>query len=598
MSFTINFLPDNIKREYDKEFVISEAAEKAGIKLNLVCGGKGKCGKCKVAISDAGVKDKEVLACSTKINRDTTIYIPSNLIKEDIVTLTGSRSSKVKLNPIVRKVFVEKDIINKYDLKGDWERLKLAVDSPDLSIPPMEILRSLSDIIRMTEGFTVVIHGSEVVSVEEGDTTSQLYGMAVDIGSTTVASYLFDLNTGEQIAIASSLNKQNQEGADVMSRIMAAEGGKLEKLQNLIIETLNNLIGEACKEAKISSDKIYLITLVGNSTMQHLFLKLSPRYLGRTPFTSTLLEQVTVIADNFSLKVNPQARVIFLPLIGGFVGSDTTGVILATGIGRSSKLRMAIDIGTNGEMVLGNNKELIACSTAAGPALEGAGITFGMRGALGAIEDVEIDNSKISLKVIGGEKPKGICGSGLIAGMAEMLKAGLVHSSGRLKSREEFIKSGGDLVLAENLVEVGNQRRFILSHKEKSNGNKEIYLSQDDIRAVQLAKGAIFTGITILLEEKGLVGEELSEILLAGAFGNYIDTNKAQTIGLLPDFKGVPIKAVGNAAGAGAQKALLSKRALSEAQKVYSEVKHLDLASHPRFQEHFINSLSFPIIVI
>lgn len=587
-------MPDNISMSFPEATLISDAARQAGLKMNLVCGGKGRCGKCKVTLEHASGGKEGVLACQEKIINNCTVHIPASLLSNQIIVMTKSSYPKTKLDPFVKKYYADCQSLTIPDIKGDWERLKSALGKPALSSPPLSVLRNLSQIIRNPHGCTIVVCDRGVLAIEEGDTTGDLYGMAIDIGTTTVASYLIDLNSGNTVAVASSLNKQNQEGADVMSRIKAAEEGRLDNLHQLIIETINDLIAQACLDAKISPAFIYSITLVGNTTMQHLLLGLSPKHLGRTPFSSTHLGPVAVCAEELHLNTNSQGHVKFLPLISGFVGADTTAVILATGLNRSSKLRLAIDIGTNGEIVLGNSKGMIACSTAAGPALEGAGITFGMRAAPGAIEDVVIENDSIQLKVIGNSKPLGICGSGFISAVAEMLKSGVLHPSGRLRSREEFLHTNGNATLAERLIDQNGERRFILGLKDKNNPDTDIYLSQKDIRALQLAKGAIYTGISLLLDEKGISGQEIFEILLAGAFGSHIDIEKAKRIGLLPAFPGVPVKAVGNAAGAGAQKALISRRSFRDAQKTALAVQHLDLASHPKFQIHFIKSLTFP----
>jgi uncharacterized 2Fe-2S/4Fe-4S cluster protein (DUF4445 family) len=284
--------------------------------------------------------------------------------------------------------------------------------------------------------------------------------------------------------------------------------------------------------------------------------------------------------------------VTFLPLIGGFVGADTTGVILATGMYQSEKLKLMIDIGTNGEIVLGNKEKMLACSTAAGPALEGAGIGFGMRGTDGAIERVNFIDGKVELQVIGNTKIKGICGSGLVDLAAEMLRAGIIDKKGKMLSREEFLASG-DERLADRLREIDGRRVFIIAEGEETAGGEVIYLSQQDVRSLQLAKGAIYTGCLILLEEYGVTGEELEEIMLAGAFGNYIDVKKAQLIGLIPDFAGVTVRPIGNGAGAGAQLALLSTELKDTASKMMEKICHIELATHMEFQERFIMSLNF-----
>jgi uncharacterized 2Fe-2S/4Fe-4S cluster protein (DUF4445 family) len=590
----IIFMPQEKTGEYQEGITIAAAAEEAGLPLDLVCGGRGRCGKCKVFLQEDGKPLQEVLACQEKLLKDATVHIPSKLLKREAVILTGSNLGRVKLEPLGEKVFLPAEKLKAHTSDGDFERLALALGRPGLALPPLNTLQQLPRHLKSPQGLTAFIFDQELVSLEEGDTTPAFYGMAVDIGTTTVVAYLYNLNTGEQVSVVSSLNKQTTVGADVMARINEASTDRgLIKLHGLIMETMGQLIKEGCDAAGIRPQDIYLVTLVGNSTMQHLFLNFSPYNLGRKPFTSTLLKDIILPAADLLLGINPVGRVVFLPLIGGFVGADTTGVLLATALRQAQKIRLVIDIGTNGEMVLGNREQLLACSTAAGPALEGAGIAHGMRGTGGAIEDVTFGEDGVNIKVIGHKKATGICGSGLVACMAEMLKAGMVKATGRLLSKEEFLAAGGSPILAVGLMEVDGHRVFMLTPPD-GEGDNGIFLSQGDIRAVQLAKGAISTGVTILLEEMGVKGEDLEEIYLAGAFGNYIDVRKGQIMGLIPDFPGVPVRPVGNAAGGGAQKALLSRHSLREANRISFSVQHVELASHPHFQDRFISSLTFP----
>ncbi len=587
----LTFMPQQHTAQYPPGTKISAAAEAAGFPLDLVCGGRGRCKKCTVLLQEEGRKPREVLACQEELHADALVQIPYRLLKQEAVILTGGTPGKVRLNPAAAKVFLPADRLKQHPADGDLERVKLALNSPRLKPPPLEVLRSLSARLRSPKGVTALLLQDRLTALEEGDTTGDFYGLAVDIGTTTVVAYLYDLHTGAQVSVASSLNRQTTVGADVMSRIneaMKEEG--LVRLHRLVLETLEALLQEAAEKAGISPGQVYLAVLVGNSTMQHLFCGFPPYYLGRTPFTSTVLEQVLLPASKLPLSMNPAGHLIFLPLIGGFVGADTTGVLLAAKLGYSRKLRLVIDIGTNGEILLGSRERLLACSTAAGPALEGAGVAFGMRGTEGAIEDVAITPERVSYKTIGRTKAQGICGSGLVAALAGMLRAGLVKPNGRLLSREEFLTAGGSAKLAHHLEEVEESRVFRLTPAEEGG----IYLSQGDIRAVQLAKGAISTGVALLLEELGVAGEDLAEVLLAGAFGNYIQVDKGQAMGLIPDFPGVPVRPIGNAAGAGAQKALLSRQGLKEAGRIAASVRHVELASHPRFQERFIASLGFP----
>ncbi|MDW7673241.1 MAG: ASKHA domain-containing protein [Bacillota bacterium] len=592
----VKFTNQQKTAEVNSGTTIAEAARMAGLKLDLVCGGTGKCGKCAVVvITDSG--QKKVLACQAKITESMEIILPDELIAAEIVILTGTDLEEVIKKPAVQKVFIPKRAVPEPECSGDWQRLTQYLGESAPKEVELSLLRRLPSLMRNRKltGITLVQSTEKLLSIEEEDTTDSLYGMAIDIGTTSVAGYLYDLNSGEKVAISSALNGQVAEGADVMSRIMAASTQDgLERLQQLIVNTINDVIENAAIKADIKSMDIYQLVLVGNTTMQHLFFALTPEYLGRSPFTAVNQGEITIKSSEAGININPEGLVTFLPLIGGFVGADTTGVVLATGMYQHDKYRLMIDIGTNGEIVLGNKDKMLACSTAAGPALEGAGIGFGMRGTDGAIERVEINDAGVKLKVIGNTKVKGICGSGLVDLAAELLRVNIIDEKGKLLSAEEFLQFGSE-ALASRLKEVDGKRVFVIASGQETDSGNDVYLSQGDIRSLQLAKGAIFTGCMILLEEYGIKGEDLEEIMLAGAFGNYIDVKNAQAIGLLPDFIGVPVRPVGNGAGGGAQLALLSEDIRKIARDMIGSIDHVELATHREFQDRFIMSLGFDI---
>ena len=409
---------------------------------------------------------------------------------------------------------------------------------------------------------TLVFYKNQLIEIEEGNTINKSYGLAIDIGTTTVAAYLYNLVSGEMMGIYSGLNGQVVEGADVITRIVACinEPDGLNKLQSEIIKTINQLVEQAVKDYNIDIQNIYAMTLCGNSAIQHLFLGLHPGKLGSLPFASVLKSDMIARAKQLNLNMNPEGIVHFLPLIGGFVGADTTAVLLSLLDEDSDEKRLIIDLGTNGEIVLGNKQKMLAASTAAGPALEGAGIKFGMRGTNGAIERVNLSNGKIELQVIMDEKPLGICGSGLIDAIAEMLKVGIINSSGKLLKKDEFLakcepKYRG---LSDYLEIVDNISVFVLVPKDLSQSGEKIYISQKDIRVVQLAKGAIYTGCRLLLRNMGLKVKNLKNSYCS-AFGNYIDTERVSISDFCLPLKVFPFP-LGNAAGAGVQHYLLSEK--------------------------------------
>ncbi len=394
----------------------------------------------------------------------------------------------------------------------------------------------------------------------DGDILGHL--IAIDLGTTTMVCYLLD-SRGRELATASVLNPQGTYGADVISRIQAALGGKQPELCSCVRDGLAKLIGEVCEKAQVSPDTIQRIALVGNPCMQQLLLNISPENLAKVPFAPVLTELKTIPAGDI-FPVCPNAEFLIVPDISGYVGADTLGCVLSTQMYEKETVTLMVDIGTNGEMVLGNQHRMIACSTAAGPALEGANIRFGMRGSVGAIDHVTWENGQPKVHVIGETKAKGICGSGLIDAVARMLEHGIINYRGRIQTPD---------------------RTFYLT--------EDIYLTQDDIRQVQLAKGAIAAGIGLMAKQLGISIEEVDEVLLAGAFGSYIDPKSACTIGLLPAVLRPKIRAVGNAAGSGAKLLACSKQQQALADKLCKEIEFLELASLPEFQRTFGKQTNF-----
>lgn len=595
------FFPLQQKQVFiEKGATVATACASAGFPLDLVCGGKGKCGKCSVEIERNGLRET-TLACQEKVYSELKVFLRENQIKKTIKVLTENTSSECVFNPSLKKVYIDKKSLDMPIGFGIWEsiiqHLDFKVETPSLSLAQrLAFLQNNEDV----HGMTLIFYNEQLIAIEKGNTADKLYGFAIDIGTTTVAAYLYNLANGERIGVYSALNGQIAEGADIITRIVACinRPDGLNVLQNEIIETINSLLREAVTEQKIDKQHIYTMVLCGNSAMQHLFLGLYPESLGKAPFVSIVKSDMTVKAEELGLDMNTESIVHFLPLIGGFVGADTTAVLLSLlELGKDSdEKKLIIDLGTNGEIVVGNRSKMLAASTAAGPALEGAGIKFGMRGTNGAIERVNLCNGKIELRVIMDEKPQGICGSGLIDVIAEMLKVGIINENGRLLKREEYLAKCLPLYrgLADYLTEVDGISVFILVPSEKSQHGKDIYISQKDIRAVQLAKGAIYTGCMLLLKEYGISGKELKEILIAGAFGNYIDVKNGQYIGLLPSFEGVPVRSIGNAAGAGVQRFLLSREIQNQTADLIKNISHIELALNPDFRDEYFKNVNFP----
>jgi len=609
-TYKVRFEPRGTEVEVVAGTSLKKAMEMAGIEYDFVCGGRGRCGKCRIklvsgrpAVGDdeqkiLGAQDLEQgirLACKIKVDEDLVIELMSSG-KHQI--LTSSLVARYEKKPHLRKFYLQLPKPTIKDQRSHWHRLKdeLVAKNPayaDLKIP-LHLLYRLTEVLRKADyKVTAVVDDDWLLGLEEGNTAKTMLGFAVDIGTTTIVGYLMDLYTGKELATASTLNPQTQFGGDVITRTnFASHEGGLEQLHKTVVTAINELLAEACAQAQVELQDVYAVAVVGNTCMHHLFLGVNPEPIAKAPYVSVISEMTSYPAPELNLAINPAGKVYVLPNIGGFVGADTVGVLLTTDIEQSDRIKLVIDIGTNGEIVLGSKQRLVACSAAAGPAFEGAQITYGMRGAAGAIDHVLIDED-IEISVIGNEKPKGICGSGLLDVVAELLKLGIVDWRGRMLTPDqwdpEVAKRFGD-----RLIEIDGMKAFVLVKAGESALGKPITITQKDIRELQLAKGAIATGIRILMMELGIAVEDIDEVLLAGAFGNYLNPYSACRIGLIPMALFERIRPVGNAAGTGAKIALLSRQQLQRANALARTVEHIELSGHPRFTEVFAEALNYP----
>lgn len=613
MKCKVTFYPAMKEVEVPAGTLLKEAIDLAGLDFDFPCGGRGKCGKCRVKVVQGRIEPSDTdknhlneeeladgfrLACAAEVVEDVAVEL---LQARGHKILIATTERKIDLDPHVEKHCLKAPPPTIEDQRPDWNRLRAVLEEAgggkDLRIT-LRALRALPEVLR-AGGFscTAVTAGGEVVGIEKGDTTSTLLGIAFDIGTTTVVGYLLDLLTGKVLAVASALNPQTKYGADVISRITYATQEKdgLERLHRAVIEVLNELIEKAASEAKCRKEDVYAASVVGNSCMHHLFLGLNPKHIALSPYVPvTGMEQV-VAASELGIEINEAGIIYVLPNIAGFVGADTVGVILATEMDKSEEIKLAIDIGTNGEIVLGTKDRLLACSAAAGPAFEGAQISCGMRGTKGAIDHVEF-GERFSYTTIDGERPKGICGSGLIDAVAGMLKVGIIDYRGRMLPPEALAGTPAER-FASRVVEHDGGRAFLLAAADEAADGRPLYITQQDVRELQLAKGAIATGVAVLLDRYGIAPEDVSEVLLAGAFGNYLDRHSACAIGLIPSVLEDRVKPVGNAAGAGAITALLSRGEYRRAARIAASVEYVELGSYPRFMELFGASMSFPTAV-
>lgn len=527
--FNITFMPDGGKISIHAGATILEAAGQAGIILNSVCGGKGTCGKCAVNIEADG---QNVLACQYHIQSDLTVTIPvaSRFFEQKI--LTEGIAAQARARP---------DIYRRY---------------------------------------------------EKTAAGGKILGLAVDIGTTTIVAKLIALTTGQCLATQAAINPQTKHGDDCISRIAYAQTDeKLAELHKLVIDRINKLTARLCCQAHIDANSIYEMSIVGNTTMNHIFLKLPIAQLGRAPYRAFSVEAEDLFGKELGLRMNPAGNIHAVANIAGFVGADTTAVALAVALDLAEELTLTVDIGTNGEIILGTTENLYAASCAAGPAFEGARINCGSRAAAGAIEAILVNDDDIALDVIGGGHARSICGSGLIDATAVLLNLGIIDPTGRFAS-PAALQAKLPPAIISRMVEHGGQPAFVL-HRAANVSERNLLLTQEDIRQVQLAKAAIRAGIKILQKKIGAKDADIKHIFLAGAFGNYIRRESALRMGLLPAVPPERIHFVGNAAASGAQMVLLSNRYRQSAKDLARKIKYVEIANQPDFQTTFADCMSF-----
>ena len=542
----VSFVPENTHVHVLPGTTVLEAAGRANIIVETPCGGKGTCGRCRIIITEnapePNATEREVLpadeiakgvrlACQTQIAADMTVEVP----------------------------------------------------------PASRFL-----------GQRVLAHGIEAayqlepsVSLDPDDPAGLLYGAAFDVGTTTIVGALLDLAAGRQIATAARANPQIPFGDDVIARIgHAGKDGGLDELRRLLVDCVNEMLTEMCRSVGAGTESVYELTFVGNTTMNHILLGIDPTPLAHAPYEAVLLDSKSVAAGELAVRIRRTGRVYTMPNIAGYVGGDTVGVILASGMRDYDGVQLALDIGTNGEIVLGGAGRLVACSTAAGPAFEGARIKHGMRAADGAIEKVLI-NDDVRLNVIGGGPPRGICGSGVVDAVAALLDARIIEPTGRMLPPDQLPADVGEALRAR-VVERHGQICFELARSADSATGEPICLTQRDVREVQLGQGAIRAGTAIILREYGVSVDDLDRVFLAGAFGNFVRVRSAIRIGLLPDVPDDKVEFIGNAAGTGAKMVLAGRACRAAAEALARDTEYIELAGRPDFQAEFAEAMVFP----
>jgi uncharacterized 2Fe-2S/4Fe-4S cluster protein (DUF4445 family) len=624
------FMPSGKRGRFPVGTPLLQAARTLGVDIDSVCGGRGICGRCQVLIAEgefakhgvrstaqsvSAVSEVELryasrrgltaghrLSCSTRVQGDVVVDVPPESQVHRQVVRKDADAREIKLNPVVRLHYVEVQEPDMQDPSGDLRRLMNALEQEwrlSSLTCDLAVLRELQQALRKGQWkVTVAVHGEKQIIAVWPGFHDQAFGMAVDVGSTTVAAHLCNLESGELVAAAGIMNPQIRFGEDLMSRVSYAmmNPGGAQQMTDAIRVALSALAGELARAARIQPSDILELSLVGNPIMHHLVLGIDPTELGGAPFALAIDHSLTIRASSLGLAVHPNARVYVLPCIAGHVGADAAGMILAERPDASAEITLLVDVGTNAEIVLGNRDRLLACSSPTGPAFEGAQISCGQRAAPGAIERVRIDPATLEprYKVIGSDLwsddaafaaattttgVTGVCGSGIIEVIAEMYLAGIINQDGVIDGRTA---SRSDRV-------VTNDRTFsYVLHR----GAVPMMITQNDVRAIQLAKAALHAGIRLLMDHLGV--ERVDRIGLAGAFGSHIDAKYAMVLGMIPDCELDHVGSVGNAAGAGARIALLDSTARTTIEDLVRRVEKIETAIEPKFQAHFIDAMAIP----
>jgi uncharacterized 2Fe-2S/4Fe-4S cluster protein (DUF4445 family) len=599
LSFEIDFEPIGRRIHIDEGCTLLDAARLAGVELVSICGGVGICKGCRVRLVDGRLSsltsaerdmlsEEEIaegyrLACQAIPQSDIKVDIPSESLTTPQRLQIEGQEAEIELNPPVSAYDIVISPPNLEDLKSDVTRVMEALRERDIEARfGLGMLQALPGFLRANDwSVRLILRGSEITGVLPRE--AQWIGLAVDIGTTKLAAYLVDLEKGITIAKGGRMNPQIAFGEDVISRIAYAnqeEAGR-EILQAKLIEVLHDLVGELCQEVGLRREQVIEAVVVGNTVMHHLFSGLPVRQLGEAPYVPVTSERLEFPAISVGLVLSPGAWVYMPPNIAGYVGADHVAMLTATRVWQSKEAVLAVDIGTNTEVTLAANGRLLSCSCASGPAFEGAHIRDGMRAAPGAIERVQFIEGEIRLQTIGGSPPVGICGSGILDVVAEMLDHGLLDHRGAL------MKDGPHVRFKEG------QQEFVLSPAEENGHHQDIIVTRSDVNEIQLAKGAIRSGMDILLMEMGLTADDLEAVVVAGAFGTYIDIESAMRVGMFPELPRHRFQQVGNAAGAGAKDLLLSMEMRQVASQIKDRIEYIELTTHPDFHQIFMERLYF-----
>ena len=620
-SYSVTFEPQGKTAELAESALLLDAAVKAGLAIETPCGGQGRCGRCIVRVDSGEVSHREnphltpqqieqgwVLSCVTRVAGDLVISVPPQRERERVVAETAAARTATPFwcdwphYPLVRRLFLELPPPSLEDNATDLDRLRRSLEKEhgidDLSIG-LPLLRELAATLRQADWkvtATVALsdrgQSARLIDLRPGRLRGPLLAIAVDIGTTNVVINLVNLRSGRIIDLMSSQNKQISRGEDVISRIVYAERKDkgLEELQSLVIKTINELIEELARKHRFTTTEIQEMVAAGNTTMLHLFLGLPPKHIREEPYVPTATHFPRVTARELGLAINPNASVYCLPAVAAYVGGDITAGVLSSCLYKADKLTLFLDVGTNGEIVLGNSDWMTACACSAGPAFEGAGVRSGMRAVKGAIDDVRINSKTLepTIRVIGNVAPLGICGSGMISALAEMLITGVIDRAGRIKL--DYVNS---IMGDRSRVRIGDHGpEYVLAWG--SGDRQDIMLTEVDINNLIRTKAAIYAAIMVMVRSVGIALSDIEEVLIGGAFGQHINVEQAIQLGLLPDLPWDRFKFLGNTSAWGAYDALLSKYARDEAEAIADKMTYLELIADGSFMSEFTAALFLP----
>jgi len=613
----LNVLPDDLWLKIKEGDTIWEALQNTDIELASDCGGLGTCGKCKIKvlseIDPPSIQERKLLdeqeleqgirlACRTRLFHDTVISkVEAETEEEYLKILTTSHHlthryvPTSELEPLISKQRLALPPNIRQDGLSDLGAIKLGLGSGynDLKAT-LNCLHALPQKLKETRFCGMaVLHEHCLLDWQNQDKADSGYGLVFDLGTSTLVGKLFNLADGGEVAVTSCLNSQRRRGADLISRLtyIREHTKGLENLRRLVVNDLNQLTRRLLLTAGLQPKDIFIAIAAGNTTMQHILLGLSPAGIAEAPFLPVLTDGVIVGAKEVGLPLHPSALLYVMPVKSGYIGGDLLSFVMISGVAeQEDEIILGLDLGTNGEIFLGNGKRLLTCSAAAGPALEGARISRGMIAKAGAIEGVSFEEGELHYRVIGNIKPKGICGSGLIDLVATLLRCGIIDQEGLIRLPQQKMAEG----LSSRVINREGVNDFLIAHPEESYDNSPIYLTQKDVRELQLAKGAIAAGIKMLIDELGIGIQDIHRVYLAGALGNYVDPYSTIFTGLLPAVNPDIVRSLGNAASTGASLVLLVKRYWQTATELTQFIEHIELSSRTEFNQYFIEHMAFP----